>query len=61
MMEGEESMLHRLDVGRKLTRRIVLVTWRNVETSQAVKTYIDELRKIAMPAAGVTEPAESCG
>jgi len=61
MMEGEESMLHRLDVGRKLTRRIVLVTWRNVETSQAVKTYIEELRKIALPAAGTAEPAESCG
>ena len=59
MDDSDESTLHRIDVGRKLTRRIVLVTWRNMEVSQAVRTYLDELRKAAQPEAGadVTAPA----
>ncbi len=45
LMSSEDCTLQRIDVGRRLTRRITLVTWRNLETSQAVTAYIEELRK----------------
>jgi hypothetical protein len=38
-----------------------LVTWRNVDTSQAVKTYIDELRKVAQPNPGGSPDTADCG
>ncbi len=36
--------LARIDVGPPLTRRIVLVTWKNFDMSRATKVFIDELR-----------------
>ncbi len=38
-----EGRLARIEVGPPLTRRIVLVTWRNLEMSRAVSAFIDEL------------------
>ena len=42
--EPTTGRLARIDVGPPLTRRIVLVTWKQLETSPAVDALINELR-----------------
>lgn len=41
------TRLARIQVGPPLTRRIVLVTWKQTESSRAINAFVDELRSYA--------------
>jgi hypothetical protein len=46
--EGDPAQgLHRLELTPRLTRSIVLVTWRRLEISPAVIAFVEELRTAA--------------
>lgn len=53
----EQSPLARIDLGPPLTRRIALVSWKQLEMSRAIAAFVDELRRFGKRWKGWAEGA----